>query len=69
MADTGENRQTVGRATAKEAETVRAAKKVVSEERSTAKISNAVFHNSAKGSQRKSKANQQRNSDPKASKR
>jgi hypothetical protein len=69
MADTGENRQIVGRASAKEAETVRTTKMVVSEERSTAKTSDAAFHNSGKGSQRKSKGNQQPTSDPKASKR
>jgi hypothetical protein len=49
MADTGENRQIVGRANAKEAETVRASKRAISEERSTAKASNAEFHNAGRG--------------------
>lgn len=40
MADTGENRQIIRRANAKEAEMVRASKKMVSEERSTANASN-----------------------------
>jgi len=49
MADTGENRQIIGRASAKEAETVRAAKKMLFEERSIAKASNAAFRGSGKG--------------------
>ena len=67
MADTGENRQIVGRANAKEAETVRAAKRAVSEERSTEKADNAAFRKGGKVSQRKSKGNQQRSVDVKAS--
>ena len=68
MADTGENRQIVGRANAKEAQTVRASKRAVSEERSTEKAGNAAFRNGRKVSQHKSKGNQQRSADPKASK-
>jgi hypothetical protein len=68
MADTGENRQIVGRANAKEAETVRASKQAVSEERSTEKAGNAAFRNAGKASQHKGKGNQQRSADPKASK-
>jgi hypothetical protein len=55
MADTGENRQIVGRANAKEAQTVRASKRAVSEERSTEKAGNAAFRNGRKVSQHKSK--------------
>ena len=69
MADTGENRQIIGRANAKEAETVRVSKRFVSEERSKKKIGNAAFRNVGKDSQHKSKGNQQRSADPKSSKR
>lgn len=48
MADTGENRQISGRANAKEAQSVRASKKMVSVERSTEKTSNAVLRGSGK---------------------
>jgi len=65
MADTGENRQIIGRANAKEAETVRASKKMVSEERSTAKASNAAFRVTKKGSRRRAKGS---SFHPKASK-
>ena len=68
MADTGENRPIIGRANAKEAETVRAEKKMVSEERSTAKASNAAVGATEKGSRRRVKGSGQRSSDPKASK-
>ena len=68
MADTGENRQIIGRSNAKEAETVRASKRVVSEARSTAKASNAAFGATEKGSRRRVKGSGQRSSDPKASK-
>ena len=68
MADTGENRQIVGRANAKEAETVRASKRIVSEERSTEKAGNAGFRNARTASQHKAKGNQQRSADAKASK-
>jgi hypothetical protein len=67
MADTGENRQIIGRANAKEAETVRASKKMVSEERSTARASNAAFGTTAKGSRRLTTGSKQRSPDPKAS--
>jgi hypothetical protein len=68
MADTGESRQIIGRSNAKEAETVRASKRVVSEARSTAKASNAAFGATEKGSRRRVKGSGQRSSDPKASK-
>jgi hypothetical protein len=68
MADTGENRPIIGRANAKEAETVRAEKKMVSEERSTAKASNAAFGGTEQGSRRRTKGSKQRNSNPKVSK-
>ena len=69
MADTGENRPIIGRANAKEAETVRAEKKMVSEERSTAKASNAAFGGTEQGSRRRTKkGSKQWNPDPKVSK-
>jgi hypothetical protein len=68
MADTGENRPIIGRANAKEAETVRAEKKMVSEERSTAKASNAAFGGTGQDSRRRTKGSKQRNPDPKVSK-
>src|ERR1035437_3356524 len=68
MADTGENRQIIERSNAKEAETVRASKRGVSEARSTAKASNAAFGATEKGSRRRVKGSGQRSSDPKASK-
>jgi hypothetical protein len=69
MADTGENRPIIGRANAKEAETVRVEKKMVSEERSTAKASNAAFGGTEQGSRRRTKGrSKQRNPDPKVSK-
>jgi hypothetical protein len=69
MADTGENRPIIGRANAKEAETVRAEKKMVSEQRSTAKASNAAFGCTEQGSRRRTKGgSKQRNPDPKVSK-
>lgn len=68
MADTGENRQIVGRANAKEAETVRVSKRAVSAERSTEKAGNAAFRKAAEASQHKGKGNQQRSADAKASK-
>jgi hypothetical protein len=69
MADTGENRPIIGRANAKEAETVRAEKKMVSEERSTAKASNAAFGDTEQqGSRRRTKGSKPRNSDPNVSK-
>lgn len=43
MADTGENRQISARTNAKEAETIRASKKMVCRERSTAKANHAAF--------------------------
>jgi hypothetical protein len=66
MADTGENRQITRRANAKEAEKVRASKKMVSEERSTAKASDAAFVGAGKGSRRPTTGNKQHR--PKASK-
>ena len=69
MADTGENRQIIGRANAKEAETVRVSKRFVTEERSRRKTGNAAFPNVGKDFQHKSKGNQQRSADPKPSKR
>ena len=66
MAYTGERRPRIGWANAKEAETVRASKKMVSEERSTAKASNAAFGASEKGSRRRAKGSSQRSPDPKA---
>ena len=68
MADTGENRQIVGRANAKEAETVRESKRAISEERSSAKASNDAFRSAEKNSRHKRKGKQQRSTDPKASK-
>ena len=68
MADTGENRQITGRANAKEAETVRASKEMVSEERSTAKASNAAFGGTGKGSQRRAKGSKPRSPGPKGPK-
>jgi hypothetical protein len=68
MADTGENRQITGRANAKEAETVRASRKVVSAERSTVKASDAKFGRSDKGSGGLRKPAQPRRAAPKASK-
>jgi|ERR1039458_5552012 hypothetical protein len=64
MADTGENRQIIGRANAKEAETVRASRKMVSEERSTARASTAAFGGTDKGSRRRTKGSQRRSLDP-----
>ena len=66
MADTGENRQIIGRTNAKEAETVRASKKMVSAERSTAKASNIAF--GEKGSRRSAKKSKQPGPTPEASK-
>jgi hypothetical protein len=43
MADTGENRQITGRANAKQAETVRASSKMVSQELSSGKTNNTAF--------------------------
>jgi len=68
MADTGENRQIGARAHAHEAETVREAKKMISEERSTAKTTAAAFGSTEKGSGRYQKKTKQRSSDPKAAK-
>lgn len=62
MADTGENRQISGRANAKQAETIRTSKEMVSEERSTAEASNAAFTN--KGLRRHTKGSKQRSPDP-----
>jgi hypothetical protein len=69
MADTGEKRQITGWANAKETETVRASKRMVSEERSTEKASNAAFGGTGKGSRRRVEGSRQRSPDPKASKR
>jgi hypothetical protein len=68
MADTGENRQISARANAHEAETVREAKKMISEERSTAKTTAATFGGTEKGFKRYEKKGKQRSSDPKAAK-
>ena len=68
MADTGENRQISARANAHEAETVREAKKMISEERSTAKTTAATYGGTEKGSGRYQKKTKQRSSDPKAAK-
>jgi riboflavin biosynthesis pyrimidine reductase len=62
MADTGENRQISGRANAKQAETIRTSKEMVSEGRSTAEASNAAFTN--KGPRRRTKGGGQRSPDP-----
>ena len=67
MADTGENRQIIARTNAKEAEKVRESKKLVSEERSTAKASNATFSGAGKGSRRRTKKSKQRRPTSKAS--
>ena len=69
MADTGEKRQITGWANAKETETVRASKRMVSEERSTEKASNAAFGGTEKGSRRRAKGSKQRSPGPKAPKR
>ena len=68
MADTGENRQIGPRANAHEAETVREAKKLISQERSTAKTTAATFGSTEKGSGRYRKKTKQRSSDPQAAK-
>jgi hypothetical protein len=68
MADTGEKRPIIGRANAKEAETIRTEKKMVSEERSTAKASDAAFGGTGQGSRRHTKKSKQRNPDPEVSK-
>jgi hypothetical protein len=68
MADTGENRQIGARANAHEAETVREAKKLISQERSTAKTTAATYGGTEKGSGRYQKKTKQRSSDPKAAK-
>jgi hypothetical protein len=66
MADTGENRQISGRVNAKAAETIKASKKMVSEERSTAKASDAAFVGTGKGSRRHTQTSRQRTSDGQA---
>ena len=53
MADTGERRQIVGRANAKEAEKVRASKKMVSEEHATENANHVAFGLAARGSRRR----------------
>jgi hypothetical protein len=72
MADTGEKRPIVGRANAKEAETIRAEKKMISEERSTAKASDAAFGGTGQGSRRHMKKSKERDKerdpDPEVSK-
>jgi hypothetical protein len=74
MADTGERRQIIGRANAKELETIRASQKIISEERSTAEARNAAFDDTGKSSrrrtdsQRPTKRSRQRSRGPKASK-
>ena len=52
MADTGEKRQILGRAIAQESETVRASRKIVAEERSTAKAAKAAFGRTGTGPRR-----------------
>lgn len=64
MADTGENRQIVGRVNAKEAETVRKSQKVIQKERSTAKATNAAFIVVDKRAQGRSKKTKKRRSAP-----
>ena len=49
MADTGENRQIGARANAKEAETVRASQKMISQERSTVRADDAAFDGAKNG--------------------
>lgn len=56
MADTGERRPIIGRANAKEAETVRESSAMISEERSTEKASNAAFRAHGKGKKQAVKA-------------
>jgi F420-dependent methylenetetrahydromethanopterin dehydrogenase len=68
MADTGERRQIAGRANAREAEMVRASKKMVSEERSVERAKDAVFGNTKKNSRGPAKRSKLGGSDPKASK-
>jgi hypothetical protein len=63
MADTGENRQIVGRVNPKEAETLRASKKMISEEQSATKARDAAFDGTQKGSRRPKKSNKAQNSD------
>lgn len=70
MADTGEKRQITRRTNAKEAETVRASKKILSRERSTVKETDAAFDmlaGRAKGLQGRTKGSKQRSGSPKAS--
>lgn len=69
MADTGENQQIIGRANANAAEMVRASQKLVAKKRSTARASNDVFRDKAKGSRRKMRESKQQSpsTDPKAS--
>jgi hypothetical protein len=50
MADTGENRQILGRANAKQAETVRASSKMVSQKLSSGTTNNTAFAGSKDGS-------------------
>jgi hypothetical protein len=68
MADTGENRQIIGRATAKEAETVRASKQLMSEERATEKAGDIAFGRK-KDSAKQAKSSKQKPTSHKASKR
>jgi len=68
MADTGEDRQIVVRANAKEAETVRKSIKMVAEERSTERAADASFGNH-KDSENVSKPKKHNAHAPKTSKR
>jgi hypothetical protein len=55
MADTGENRQIRARANAKEAETIRTSVKIISQEHSAARASDAAFGSTGKGSRLRAK--------------
>jgi hypothetical protein len=66
MADTGENRQIVERTNAREAETLRTSRKMVSEERSAEKANGAEFGD-RKGFRERAKVSKRQSSRPKAS--
>jgi hypothetical protein len=55
MADTGENRQISARTNAKEAETVRASQKMISQERTTARAADAAFNGPGEDSRPRTK--------------
>ncbi len=66
MADAGENRPITRQVNAKDAETVRESKQMVSEERSTEKASDARFGGAKNQSRRRAKTGGPKPPDPKA---